>query len=108
MFNFATAAKSGNSSFILILLVAYAAIWWFMIRPRQKRNKEARMQGRNVEVGDKIKTIGGLIATVTANVDGIVTLKTDSGVVLDFESRAIAGKWNPTPPVITKPKKGNK
>jgi hypothetical protein len=49
-----------------------------------------------------------LIATVTANVDGIVTLKTDSGVVLDFESRAIAGKWNPTPPAIAKPKKGNK
>jgi preprotein translocase subunit YajC len=110
MVNFAAAAaaKSGSSSFVLILLVAYAAIWWFMIRPRQKRNKEARSQGRSVEVGDKVKTIGGLIATVTANVDGVVTLKTDSGMLLDFESRAIAGKWSPAPPAIEKPKRGKK
>lgn len=102
----ATNNKGGGSSMVLILLVAYAAIWYFMIRPRQKRNKEARLQARNVEVGDKIKTIGGLIATVTSNVDGVVSVKTDSGVVLDFESRAIAGKWSPAPPAIEKPTKG--
>ena len=106
MLNFVAATKSGSSSFLFILLAAYAAIWYFVIRPRSKRNKEARLQGRTVEVGDKIKTIGGLIATVTATADGVVSVKTDSGVVLDFESRAIAGKWSPAPPVIEKPKKG--
>ncbi len=106
MLNFAAATKSGGSPFLFVLLAAYAAIWYFFIRPRSKRNKEARLQGRNVEVGDKVKTIGGLIATVTATADGIVSVKTDSGVVLDFESRAIAGKWNPAPPAVEKPKKG--
>ena len=48
-----------------------------------------------------------MIATVTANADGVVTVKTDSGVTLDFESRAIAGKWSPAAPVVEKPKKGD-
>ena len=105
---FVAATKSGSSPVLYLLLIAYAAIWYFVIRPRSKRTKEARLQARNVEVGDKIKTIGGLIATVMNNADGVVTVKTDSGVTLDFEARAIAGKWNPAPPVVEKPKKGRK
>ena len=62
------------NSFV-IMLVAMIAIFYFMlIRPENKRKKEAEQMRSAVKVGDKIITIGGVCGTV-------VDIKEDSYVI---------------------------
>ena len=54
----ATAAKSSSSSaFFLIIIVVYAVIYFAFIRPRSRKAKAARHQSKQVEVGERARTI---------------------------------------------------
>ncbi len=75
--NFLTAAsaQSGSSSSMIIMLVGMFAIMYFlMIRPQKKRQKEEQAMRDTVEVGDEITTIGGICGKV-------VTTKEDSLII---------------------------
>ena len=60
------AVPGGNSmSSLIIMLVLMIGVFYFMlIRPENKRKKEAEQLRTNVKVGDKITTIGGIVGTV--------------------------------------------
>jgi len=95
----ATAAKHGvNPVFILLYFLVFGAMYFFYIRPRSKRQKAARQSASQVEVGDQVHTIGGLIGTVVAKTDDHVTLRTASGAELDFVPKAIARRVEPSTP----------
>jgi preprotein translocase subunit YajC len=101
----ATAAKHGvNPVFILLYFAVFGAMYFFYIRPRSQRQKAARQSASKVEVGDQVHTIGGLIGTVVAKSDDHVTLRTASGVELDFVSKAIARRVDP---VVVSPNEGD-
>ena len=71
----AEAAQSGSSTSMIIMLVAMFAIMYFlMIRPQKKRQKEEQAMRDAVEVGDEITTIGGICGKV-------VTTKEDSLII---------------------------
>ena len=58
-----TAAGGGMTS--IIMIVAMIAVFYFlMIRPENKRKKEAEQMRSAVKNGDQITTIGGIIGTV--------------------------------------------
>ena len=49
----------------IIMLVAMVVIFYFMlIRPENKRKKEAEQMRSSLKTGDKITTIGGIVGTV--------------------------------------------
>jgi preprotein translocase subunit YajC len=63
----ATSTKKPSTSLvpILVLLVIGVAFYFFFFRPQQAKAKAARMnQGSDIEVGDEVQTIGGVIGTV--------------------------------------------
>ena len=61
----------------IIMIVVMVAIFYFMlIRPENKRKKEAEQMRSSVKTGDKITTIGGIIGTVV-NVKSIRILLTN-------------------------------
>src|ERR1700689_3354893 len=93
----ATTAKksSGISPFILIYLVFIAGLYYFFIRPRNRRMKAQRQESRKVEVGERAQTIGGFVGTVVKSEPDLITLRTDAGVELEFIPSAIARKYNP-------------
>ena len=66
MLYFLTDPAQGNPlASTIIMLVAMVAIFYFMlIRPENKRKKEAETLRNNVKVGDQITTIGGIVGTV--------------------------------------------
>ncbi len=66
MLYFLTDPAQGNPlASTIIMLVAMIAIFYFMlIRPENKRKKEAETLRNNVKVGDQITTIGGIVGTV--------------------------------------------
>ena len=68
MFNFLTAnpevpAGMGMSS-IIMLVVMFGVMYFLMIRPENKRKKEAEQMRSALKVGDKITTIGGIVGKV--------------------------------------------
>ena len=62
-----TTTAAGQQSQIfswVILIVMFAALYFFMIRPQNKREKEAKQMRNNLKPGDNIITIGGICGTV--------------------------------------------
>ncbi len=69
MLNFLTDAAAGglggNPVSMIITLVLMVGVFYFMlIRPENKRKKEAEQLRSSLKVGDKITTIGGITGTV--------------------------------------------
>jgi preprotein translocase subunit YajC len=65
-------------------------MYFLMIRPQQKRRREAQQMQSALGPGDQIVTIGGLHGTVIAMDDDVVTLEIAPGVDVKFARPAIA------------------
>ncbi len=57
-------AGAGGMSTIIMLVVMVAVFYFMLIRPENKRKKEAEQMRSNVKIGDSINTIGGIVGTV--------------------------------------------
>ena len=93
MLNFlANAGVPGGMSSSIIMLVAMLAIFYFMlIRPENKRKKEAEQMRSSVKTGDKITTIGGIIGTVVNVKDDKIVVETSADQVrIEFAKWAIS------------------
>lgn len=77
---------------ILMFVALGAVMYFFMIRPQQKKQKEINNFRNSLTVGQAVVTIGGLHGTIKAMDDTTVTLHVATGVDLRFEKAAI----NPT------------
>ena len=63
---------------ILPLVLMVALLYFFMIRPQKKRDKEEREMRNSIQVGDEISTIGGFIGKVVSIKDDVLTIETSS------------------------------
>ena len=62
----ATGGLLGSLFPILMLVVMFAAMYFLTIRPQKKAEKEANDMRNNLEIGDEITTIGGIIGRVVS------------------------------------------
>ena len=61
---------------ILLMVVLLVVMYFFMIRPSKKQEKEANNMRNNLQVGDEITTIGGIIGKVISIKDETLVLET--------------------------------
>ena len=82
----------GGTTGMLIPMVALVAIFYFlMIRPENKKKKQAEEMRKNVKVGDSITTIGGVVGEVCHVKDDIVVIEVGADRVrLEFNKWAIS------------------
>ena len=95
MVNFLTAtdaAAAGGMGSTIVMMVAMLAIFYFMlIRPENKRKKEAEQMRSSVRKGDKITTIGGIIGTVVDVKENNIVIETSADQVrIEFAKWAIS------------------
>ena len=94
MVNFLTAtdAAAGGMGSTIIMMVAMLGIFYFMlIRPENKRKKEAEQMRSSVRKGDKITTIGGIIGTVVDVKENNIVIETSADQVrIEFAKWAIS------------------
>ena len=77
----ATAPAGGMGSSI-IMIVAMLGIFYFMlIRPENKRKKEAEQTRNSVKTGDEITTIGGIVGKVVNVKDDKIVIETGADQV---------------------------
>ena len=89
MLNFLTTTSASTMASPLIMMVLMFAIFYFMlIRPENKRKKEAEQMRSAVKTGDKITTIGGIIGTVVSVKDDKIVIETSADQV-----RMELAKW---------------
>ena len=79
---------SSYMSFVWIIIM-FAAMWFILIRPAQKRQKATVQMQSGLKKGDKVVTIGGLHGEVDSIEDTIVYLKIDGNTTVKFERQAI-------------------
>ena len=60
----APAAQPGGGMSIIMLVVLFGAMWFFMIRPQQKKMKEHQLLIGSLKKGDEVMTNGGLMGRV--------------------------------------------
>lgn len=58
------AAGSSPTTMIFLLIGMFAVMYFVMIRPQKKRQKEEQEMRNAVEIGDEITTIGGICGRV--------------------------------------------
>ena len=94
MLNFLTetAPAGGGLLRLLITFVPMILIFYFMlIRPENKRKKEAEAMRSAVKKGDKITTIGGIVGTVVDVKENNIVVETGADQVrIEFAKWAIS------------------
>ena len=83
----------GASSSIIMLVVLIAVFYFMLIRPENKRKKEAEKMRSELSVGDVITTIGGIVGTICAVKDNTIVIETSADRVrMEFTKWAISTK----------------
>ncbi|MBM6871017.1 preprotein translocase subunit YajC [Pseudoflavonifractor phocaeensis] len=77
-----------------VSLVVLIAVFYFMlIRPENKRKKEAAKMRSELAVGDVITTIGGIVGTICAVKEETIVIETGADRVrMEFTKWAISNK----------------
>ena len=81
----------GSFAGLPLLLLMFAAMYFLLIAPNQKKQRVWQAQLSAVKPGDRITTTGGLRGTVVSLKDDFVILKTQpDGVKFEIVKTAIA------------------
>ena len=87
----ATATGAGMGSTLLMRVLMIAIFYFMLIRPENKRKKEAEQMRSAVRKGDKITTIGGICGTVVDVKESRIVLETGADQVrIELEKWAIS------------------
>ena len=74
------------------MIVMIAVLWFFLIRPQNKREKEVSKMREALEVGDEVITRGGIIGRVVNLKDDYVMIETGSRPYQDDDQRVGAAE----------------
>ena len=91
MTQFILAAQAGQgggmTSFLIMMVAIFAIMYFFMIKPQQKRQKEIQNFQNSLQEGTQVVTGGGIYGTVK-KIDlatGIIEVKIAEGVVIKVD-----------------------
>ena len=79
-------------STVLLMVLAGAALYFLMIRPQQKRQKEQQSHMSALEPGARVMLISGIIATVKYLGDKQAVVEISPGVEMTVDKRAISSQ----------------
>ena len=85
----APAAQGGGLSMWIMLALIFVVMWFFMIRPQRKQQKELENFRNSLKKGDKVVTIGGIYGTVCEIKEGSVLIEVDNNVKIRVSKQAL-------------------
>jgi len=84
------ASPGGGFSPILIMVVFIALMYFMMIRPQQKRQKEHTQLVAALKVGDEILTNGGILGIITGISDHYAVVKIADNTEIKIQKSSVA------------------
>ena len=95
--------------FIIMMVLMFAMLYFFMIRPENKRKKEAQNLRDSLKVGDVITTIGGIVGTICKVNESTIVIETSADRVrIEFTKWAISSKGTQSTEEAPMPEKEDK
>jgi len=79
----------GNLTTFAPLLIMFVVMYFLMIRPQQKRQKEAKAMMEALTKGDEVVTAGGILGRVAKVSDTYVTIEVATGTEMVVQKNAI-------------------
>ncbi|GAB3034372.1 hypothetical protein GCM10027285_16550 [Oleiagrimonas citrea] len=80
----------GGMGFIIMMVVLFGLMYFMMIRPQMKRQKEHRAMVAALGKGDEVVTNGGLAGRIAEMGESFVTVEVAEGVQIKVQRAAIA------------------
>ena len=87
-----TAAAGVESSFMsfLPIILMFVVLYFLMIRPQMKRQKEQKSMMEALAKGDEVVTAGGILGKITKVTDAYVTVEIANGTEIVVQKAAVA------------------
>lgn len=85
----AVPASGGLGMFVPMILIM-VMFYFILIRPQRKAQKAQDEMRKNIRVGDKVVTIGGIHGLVSGVTEKTVSVKVADGLSLKFDRAAVA------------------
>jgi preprotein translocase subunit YajC len=88
----AAPAEQGSSPFGLFvpLLIMFAVLYFVILRPERKRQKEAAALRSALKKGDKVLLTSGMVGTIASIADDWVVVEIADKVRVQFQKSAVA------------------
>ena len=90
------APAGGGWSLWIMLGLMFLVMWFFMIRPQRRQQKELEKFRNALKKGDKIVTIGGIYGTVDSISDRTVIIKVDEQTKLKVDKGSLVKDFSET------------
>ena len=81
-----------------MMVAIFAIMYFFMIRPQNKKQKEIQNFRKNLEIGQEVITAGGIYGKVKDIEDSVVVLEIASGVKIKIDKNSIYANAAATQP----------
>ena len=91
------AQQGGGMSMWIMLALIFVVMWFFMIRPQKKQQKELQNFRDGLKKGDKVVTIGGIYGTVCEVKEGSVLMEVDNNVKIRVNKNALVKDFTEQP-----------
>ena len=82
-------AAGGLMSFLPIILM-FVVLWFIMIRPQMKRQKETKAMLEALAKGDEVVTAGGILGKVTKVAEQYVTVEIAANTEITVQKSAVS------------------
>ena len=92
------AQGGGDYSFLIMMVAIFAIMYFFMIRPQNKKQKEIQNFRKNLEIGQEVITAGGIYGKVKDIEDSVVVLEIASGLKIKIDKNSIYANAAATQP----------
>lgn len=93
-----TAPAGGGWTMWVMLLLIFVVMWFFMIRPQRKQQKELQKFRDGLQKGDKVVTVGGIYGTVAELKENKVLIQIDSNVKILVDKSSLVKDYSETQP----------
>ena len=84
----------GLGSLLPMMLIMFAVVYFLMIRPEQKKQKERQAMLSAVKKGDRVLTTSGILGTVGTVKDSTMMVKIAENTVVEFTKSAVTSVLN--------------
>ncbi|MCI6639730.1 MAG: preprotein translocase subunit YajC [Pygmaiobacter massiliensis] len=71
-----TSTTAGLTSTLITVIALFAIMYFLMIRPQKKKDKQLADMRNALDIGDGVTTIGGIVGRVVALKDDTVVIET--------------------------------
>lgn len=83
------AAGGGSAQFLIMMVLIFGVMYFLMIRPQQKKQKELVKFRNALEKGMKVVTAGGIYGTIKEVKEGYVLVEVDNNVSIRVDKNMI-------------------